>query len=168
MTGGQTLRVLGIDPGSVCTGYGVLEEPGAGGDISVVASGVIRAPRGTLTDRLTRIYAGLQEVFGSHRPDAVAVEEVFQAKNTKSALVLGHARGVALLAAGVAGLSVHEYPTRKVKQTVTGHGNADKEQVRRVLGMILGELPAQLDASDALAVALCHLRCADFPEEDAS
>jgi len=127
----------------------------------VIASGVIRAPKGPLSERLARIFSGLDEVLRTHRPDAVAVEEVFQAKNTRSALVLGHARGVALLAAGLAGIGVHEYPTRKVKQTVTGHGNADKEQVRQILGATLGEVPTQLDASDALAVALCHLRNAN-------
>ena len=150
------MRVLGIDPGSSCTGYGVLEEDQS--DPRVVASGVIRAPKGPLATRLARIFAGLDEILKNHRPDAVAVEEVFQAKNAKSALVLGHARGVALLVAGLAGIGVHEYPTRKVKQTVTGYGNADKEQVRQILGATLGELPAQLDESDALAVALCHLR----------
>ena len=113
--------------------------------------------------RLNRIFAGLEEVISAHRPDAVAVEEVFHARNPKSALVLGHARGVALLAAGRAGVGVHEYSTRKVKQTVTGHGNADKRQVRSILEAMLGEVPAQLDASDALAVALCHLRWCGAP-----
>lgn len=150
------MRVMGIDPGSTCTGYGVLED--GSGEPRIVASGVIRTPRGALSVRLNRIFAGLEEVISTHRPDAVAVEEVFQARNAKSALVLGHARGVALLAAGRAGIGVHEYATRKVKQTVTGHGKADKRQVHSVLEAMLGELPAQLDASDALAVALCHLR----------
>jgi len=149
---------MGIDPGSSCTGYGVLEEDQR--QTRVVASGVIRAPKGALAERLARIFSGLEEMLHKHKPDAVAVEEVFQAKNAKSALVLGHARGVALLAVGLAGIELHEYPTRKVKQTVTGHGNADKQQVRRILEVTLGELPAQLDASDALAVALCHLRYA--------
>jgi crossover junction endodeoxyribonuclease RuvC len=147
---------MGIDPGSSCTGYGVLEEDRD--EPRVIASGVIRVPKGPLAMRLAKIFSGLETVFNTHQPDVGAVEEVFQARNAKSALVLGHARGVALLVAGLAGVGVHEYPTRKVKQTVTGHGNADKEQVRQILGAILGELPAQLDASDALAVALCHLR----------
>ena len=155
------MRVLGIDPGSTCTGYGVLEEQG--GDPHLIASGVIRTPRGPLSNRLTKIFTGLEEVISAHRPDAVAVEEVFHARNPKSALVLGHARGVALLAAGRAGVSVHEYSARKVKQTVTGHGNADKRQVHSILEAQLGELPDQLDASDALAVALCHLRWCDEP-----
>jgi crossover junction endodeoxyribonuclease RuvC len=129
----------------------------------MVASGVIRTPKGPLSNRLTRIFQGLEEIISTHRPDAVAVEEVFHARNPKSALVLGHARGVALLAAGRAGVSVHEYSARKVKQTVTGHGNADKRQVHSILKAQLGELPDQLDASDALAVALCHLRWVDAP-----
>lgn len=155
------MRVLGIDPGSTCTGYGVLED--GDGEPRIVASGVIRPPKGALSVRLNRIFAGLEEVISVHRPDAVAVEEVFHARNPKSALVLGHARGVALLAAGRADVPVHEYSTRKVKQTVTGHGNADKRQVRSILEALLGEVPAQLDASDALAVALCHLRWCDAP-----
>ncbi len=155
------MRVLGIDPGSACTGYGVLED--GRGEPRVVASGVIRTPKGPLSLRLEKIFAKLEEVISAHRPDAVAVEEVFHARNPKSALVLGHARGVALLAAGRAGVCVHEYSTRKVKQTVTGHGKADKRQVRSILEAMLGELPAQLDASDALAVALCHLRWSGAP-----
>lgn len=155
------MRVLGIDPGSACTGYGVLEE--GQGEPRIVVSGVIRTPKGPLSLRLNKIFVGLEEVISTHRPDAVAVEEVFQARNSKSALVLGHARGVALLAAGRAGVSVFEYSTRKVKQTVTGHGNADKRQVHSILEAMLGELPAQLDASDALAVALCHLRWSGAP-----
>ena len=83
---------------------------------------------------------------------------MFHARNTKSALVLGQARGVTLLAAGLAGIRVHEYPARKIKQTVTGYGGADKQQVRKMLRAMLGEAPESLDASDALAVALCHLR----------
>jgi len=104
------------------------------------------------------IFEALERLLASHRPDAVAIEEVFTAKNARSALVLGHARGVALLAAARTGVAVHEYPARRVKQTITGSGAAEKDQVRRVLQLQLGEVPAELDASDALAVALCHLR----------
>jgi crossover junction endodeoxyribonuclease RuvC len=149
------VRVLGIDPGSTVTGYGVLDD--AGSEPSIVATGVVKAGKGPLSERLATIFSSLEEVIRTHRPDAVAVEEVFHAKNTKSALVLGHARGVALLAAGLAGICVHEYPARRVKQTITGHGGADKQQVRKMLKVILGEAPDSLDASDALAVALCHL-----------
>lgn len=154
------MRVLGVDPGSSCTGYGVLE---ADRVPRIVTSGVIRAGKGTLAQRLTRIHAGITEVLRAQRPEAVAVEEVFHARNARSALVLGHARGVVLLAAGQQGLDVFAYPARRVKQTVTGNGNADKEQVRAILARSLGSAPAQLDASDALAVALCHLRWVGVP-----
>lgn len=154
------MRVLGVDPGSSCTGYGVLDgdrEP------RIVTSGVVRAGKGPLAERLARIHAGISEVLRDQRPEAVAVEEVFHARNARSALVLGHARGVVLLAAGQAGVPVHEYPARRVKQTITGNGNADKTQVRALLVRCLGSAPEQLDASDALAVALCHLRWAAAP-----
>jgi crossover junction endodeoxyribonuclease RuvC len=150
------VRVLGIDPGSVCTGYGLIEEGRDG--LKVLACGVIRAPRGPLAERLRAIFAELEDLLAAHGPDAVAVEEVFHARNARSALVLGHARGAALLAAGRSGAPVYEYPTKTVKQTVTGSGAADKHQVRRMLQMLLGTVPTALDASDALAVALCHLR----------
>ncbi len=150
------MRVLGIDPGSAFTGYGVLDEQGQ--QLRIIASGVIRTGKNPLPERLVKIFCGLEEVIETHGPDAMAVEEVFFAKNVKSALVLCHARGIALLAAGRAAIEVFEYPARKVKQTITGHGAASKEQVRTVLQATLGDVPKSLDASDALAVALCHLR----------
>ncbi|MBN2498359.1 MAG: crossover junction endodeoxyribonuclease RuvC [Deltaproteobacteria bacterium] len=150
------MRVLGIDPGSTCTGYGVLEEVDAA--LRLVASGVIRPGRGKLARRLGIILQQVDALIASFHPDAVAVEAAFHGHNAKSTLVLGQARGAALAAAGRAGVEVLEYPTRQVKQTVTGHGAADKRQVRRVLQLLLGELPEQLDATDAIAVALCHLR----------
>jgi crossover junction endodeoxyribonuclease RuvC len=150
------VRVLGIDPGSSCTGFGILEE--TGGKLELVASGVIRAARGPLPERLACIFAALESLIGQHRPEAAAVEEVFTGHNARSALVLGEARGVALLALARAGVAIHEYPTRTIKQTVTGSGAADKRQVQRMLQMLLGRAPKQLDASDALAAALCHLR----------
>jgi crossover junction endodeoxyribonuclease RuvC len=150
------VRVLGIDPGSACTGYGVLDEQGQ--QLRIITSGVIRTGKNPLSERLVKIFSGLEDVIKTHEPDAMAVEEVFHAKNVKSALVLGHARGIALLTAGRAAIEVFEYPARKVKQTITGHGAASKEQVRTVLQATLGDVPKSLDASDALAVALCHLR----------
>jgi len=150
------VRVLGIDPGSACTGYGVLDDEGQ--QLRIITSGVIRTGKNPLSERLVKIFAGLEEVIKTHKPNAMAVEDIFYARNVKSALVLGHARGIALLTAGRVGIEVHEYPARKVKQTITGHGAASKEQVRAVLQATLGEVPKSLDASDALAVALCHLR----------
>ncbi len=161
MKTGASVYILGIDPGSAATGYAVLEDvvpvP------RVVAVGVIRGGKKALSVRLAKIFSELQDIMQQHRPDEVAVEEVFHARNTKSALVLSHARGVALLAAGLAGAKVYEYPTRTVKQTVTGYGGADKEQVRKMLVATLGSAPESLDASDALAVALCHLRWSEGP-----
>jgi len=150
------VRILGIDPGSVCTGWGVIEENER--EVQILASGEIRAGRGKLTKRLASIYEHLVEVVETHQPDVAAVEEVFHARNTKSALILGQARGVALLAIGLAGVEIHEYSPRTVKQTVTGHGGADKRQMQRMIAATLGEAPDSLDASDALAVALCHSR----------
>jgi crossover junction endodeoxyribonuclease RuvC len=155
------VRVLGIDPGSSCTGYGILDSNKR--DPKVIVSGVIKAPKGPLADKLAKIFSRLEEIIKLHRPDVIVVEEIFHARNTKSALVLGHARGVALLAAGLAGVEVSEYSAKKVKQTVTGHGNANKHQVCKMLEHILSEAPSQHDASDALAVALCHLRWCNQP-----
>ncbi len=154
------MRVLGIDPGSSRTGFGVLDAcPGRGaGEAVLVDAGVIRAGRGAMAARLARILEGLERVLAEHHPAEVAMEEVFHAKNARSALVLGQARGVALAAAGRAGLTVYEYAPSRVKLTVTGHGAAAKEQVRRVLALCLGAAPEELDASDAVGIALCHLR----------
>jgi crossover junction endodeoxyribonuclease RuvC len=150
---------LGIDPGSSRTGFGVLSAEDDGrGPPRLVAAGVISVGRGAAAVRLARVLAGLERVLGEHRPDEVALEKVFHALNAKSALVLGQARGVALAAAGRAGLEVHEYAPSRIKLTVTGHGGAGKAQVRRVLELVLGEVPESLDASDAVAIALCHLR----------
>ncbi len=156
------MRVIGIDPGSTVTGYGVLDDTGR--DPEVIAAGVIRAGRGPLAERLGRILKEVDRLIAEHEPDAVAVEEIFFARNPKSAAVLGQARGAALAAAGRAGVEVFEYAARRVKQTVTGYGGASKEQVRDILSASLGQIPEQLDASDALAVALCHLRWAGAPE----
>jgi len=155
---GVTVRVLGIDPGSSRTGYGVLEQGGE--QPRLLASGVIGSGRQGLPQRLARIFQGVQEVIGKYQPQVLALEEVFHAKNAKSALVLGQARGVVLLAAGLAGVEVCEYAPRRIKQTVAGSGGADKRQVQRMLEAWLGRAPQQLDASDAVAVALCHLHWA--------
>jgi crossover junction endodeoxyribonuclease RuvC len=148
------VRILGIDPGSTCTGYGVVE--GGGQKPSMMTSGVIRPGRGPLSQRLARLFDSLEKLIDANQPEEIAVEEVFTGVNAHSALVLGHARGVILLAAGRANLPVHEYPSRRVKQAITGYGAAEKVQVQSVLRGIFGELPRELDASDALAVALCH------------
>ena len=150
-------RILGIDPGSHCTGYGVIT--GEGDEIRYIDSGFIAPPKNASRyDRLRAIYEGLQHVIARHSPTHFAIEEVFYSKNAKSSLILGEARGVAILAAAMAGIPVYEYSPREVKQSVTGNGGADKSQVNYMLGKILrlDAAPENTDESDALAVALCH------------
>ncbi len=154
MTGGD--RILGIDPGSRITGYGVIDRRGS--DLGFVACGTIQTVSGRpLAERLVEIYEGLVNVIDLHAPDIAAVEEVFVARNPRSALLLGQARGVAVLAAMKSGIMVHDYSTRVVKQAVAGYGQADKVQVQRMVRALLGlsAMPGN-DAADALAVAICH------------
>ncbi len=147
--------VLGIDPGSHATGYGVVAtEPVA----RLLAGGVIRtSARATLPERLLEIHQGVSAILAEHPIAAMAVENLFNAKNARSSLILGHARGVILLAGAEAGLTVGEYAPREVKQALTGNGAATKEQVRFMVMRLLNlkEEPP-LDMSDALAVALSH------------
>ncbi len=149
------VRILGVDPGSRITGYGVIEREGS--VVRFVACGVIK-PNQKLTfpERLGEIHAGIREVIAEHNPCTAAVEDIFVSVNPRSALTLGHARGVILLAAMNSGLVIHEYSARLVKQTVTGHGQAAKAQVQHMV-MVLLKLSASPseDAADALAAALC-------------
>jgi len=150
-------RILGVDPGSACTGYGLVA--GEGDDVCYVASGTIRAPsQASRFERLHGIYAGLARVIRELEPTHFAIEDIFYNKNPRSALVLGEARGAAILAAVNAGLPVFEYAAREVKQSVTGNGAAHKSQVNYMLGKLLSLAPppADADESDALAVAMCH------------
>ena len=147
--------VLGIDPGSVTTGYGVID---TGPVVRMLDGGVIRCDgRQALPERLQRIHAAVADVVARHRPQVMAVENLFNARNARSSLVLGHARGVILLAGAAAGLEVVEYAPREVKLALTGNGAAAKEQVRFMVMRLLGlrESPP-LDQSDALAVALAY------------
>lgn len=149
-------RILGIDPGSVKTGYGVIEE--RAGKLTLIDAGTISTrANDPLEARLFKIHQALRAVIEERRPSSVAVEEIFMAKHANAALKLGHARGVALLAAAEAGLSVSPYAPRLVKQAIVGKGSAEKEQVARIVGMILGlkSLPG-VDATDALAIAITH------------
>lgn len=149
------LRILGIDPGSVCTGYGVIETDGRAS--RYLAHGEIRTQREPLTDRLGRIFTGLNEVLLQWRPAEVAIEQVFVSNNAKSALTLGQARGAAICAAVHSGYPVAEYSARSVKQAVVGTGAADKAQVAYMVGVLLNHRVAlSADAADALAVAICH------------
>lgn len=148
-------RILGIDPGLRATGYGVIDKVGP--DIGFVACGTIRTGSSDINSRLLEIYEGLRKVIATHAPDVAAVEDVFMAHNPRSALKLGHARGVAVLAAMRSGLMVHDYPPRVVKQAVAGYGQAEKEQIQHMVRALLelSSSPAS-DAADALAVAICH------------
>ncbi len=151
------MRVLGIDPGSRITGYGIVEE--AGSRLVHVDNGAIFTDSALdFPGRLKAIFDGLTTVIAQYRPDEVAVENVFLSNNAQSALKLGQARGAAIVAAVHAGLPVAEYSALQVKQAVVGRGKAAKEQVQKMLTVLLG-LPevAQADASDALAVAVCHV-----------
>ncbi|MEM9073052.1 MAG: crossover junction endodeoxyribonuclease RuvC [Myxococcota bacterium] len=152
------MRILGIDPGTRITGWGVIEPYGP--RARVLDAGVIRAStKKPLEYRLRQIGKGLEEVLAAHTPTCVAVEDIFYAKHANAALKLGHARGVALYIAARADLEVHAYPPALVKRTVTGRGRADKDQVARLVGAILNlkELPP-IDATDALAIAITHLQ----------
>lgn len=149
------MRILGIDPGSRCTGFGIIE---VHGDRAMcVAHGVIKTGGGEFPQRLGIIFSGLQELIRLHHPDAVAVESVFVSRNPSSALKLGQARGAAICAAIEQGLPVSEYSPRSVKQAIVGRGGAEKEQVEHMVCVLL-QLKEKLleDAADALAVALCH------------
>ena len=157
------MRILGIDPGSRVTGWGILDS--SGWEIRFVSHGAIRTDTDAgMGPRLVTLAAGLREVIAAHGPHVAAVEQVFHARNAQSALVLGHARGVILLAASEAGLAIHEYSPSSVKNAVTGSGRAEKEQVQAAITVQLGlrALPRPLDASDALAVALCHAATSRF------
>jgi crossover junction endodeoxyribonuclease RuvC len=155
---GAGVIVLGVDPGTVVTGFGVVSRA-AGGAASLLECGVIRTrTRGTLAERLREIHLGLLEVVERHRPDMLAVEGVFYAKNVRTSVVLGHARGAVLLAAALRGVPVAEYPPAEVKSAVVGVGRATKDQVGFMVQKLLRlrEPPRPHDAADAIAVALCH------------
>ncbi len=150
------MRILGIDPGTLVTGYGMVEKRRNG--LAGVLHGEIRVSRDQLfSERLLRIYDGLTKIVKTSSPDMVALEDIFYGKNIKSLIKQGHARGVILLAASHSGLPVYEYSPLEIKQAVVGYGRAEKSQVQQMVKAILGlsELPPK-DAADALAIAICH------------
>lgn len=151
--------VIGIDPGIAITGYGVVREDEQG-NLAVVAYGVIRTPAGqSLPSRLVALQQELLELLHFHRPESGAVEKLFFQRNVRTAMNVGQARGVALLALAQAGVGVDEYTPVEVKQAVTGYGGADKQQVQSMVRVLLDleSIPQPDDAADALAVAICHL-----------
>jgi len=152
------VKVFGIDPGSARTGYGCVQSDGT--RHRLIACGAISIPASNaFPQKLQIIHAELSALLAEHRPDCVAVENLFHAVNARSALKLGHARGVAMLAAVEAGLPIVEYTPAEVKQSVVGYGRAEKGQVQSMIQLLLGlsAPPTPHDASDALAIAVCHL-----------
>ena len=161
------MRVLGIDPGSETTGWGVVEGDGSGRSYRLVEFGVVKLSTQTsFSSRLLKICRGLEAVIDRLKPDACAIEEAFYAVNPKVILKLGQVRGVALLVAETAALEIGEYAPRLVKQTVAGYGNADKRQVQEMVRVLLSlkTIPEPHDAADALAVAICHFHHAGVRE----
>jgi len=150
-----TITILGIDPGSRVTGVGVIQAQGS--TLKHVYSESLKLPKGELPQRLKAIYSRLQTIIAQTRPDIVSIEKVFLAKNPQSALVLGHARGAAVLAAVNNELPVVEYSATEIKKTVVGRGRADKAQVQHMMRILLKlRVAPEEDASDALAAAVCH------------
>ena len=159
------MRILGIDPGSETTGWGVIEDDGR--HYRLVECGTVRASAAQkFPARLLRIANVLEEIIARHNPDACAIEDGFLAANVKVTLKLGQVRGVAMLVAERAALRIHEYSPRLVKQTVVGHGNAEKFQVQQMVKTLLSleRVPEPHDAADALAVAICHFHHARSAE----
>lgn len=147
--------ILGIDPGSRITGYGIVRSDGQ--KHAYVTSGVVKTNGDNLTERLAQIYRSIQTIVQQYRPDECAIEEVFMAKNAASALKLGQARGAAIVAMASEDLAVAEYSARSIKQSVVGYGAADKAQVQHMIRLLLNIAGTPTaDAADALAVAICH------------
>jgi crossover junction endodeoxyribonuclease RuvC len=153
------LLVLGLDPGIGTTGYGVVGE-NAHGEVALVAYGAIETqPGAPMPERLQRLYNEVTAVLHQHQPESVAVEQLFFGRNVTTAIMVGQARGVALLAAAQAGLQVYEYKPAEVKQALTGYGSADKRQMQEMVKLLLhlDSIPRPDDAADAVAIAVCHL-----------
>lgn len=155
--GGPDLIILGVDPGSIATGYGLIKSNRSKNVL--IDCGVIKTDlKKSLPEKLRQIFEGLSQIITEKRPDEFAIEETFYSKNARSALIMGQARGVAIVAAACAKMAVSEYSPKEVKCSIVGRGNASKLQVQYMIKNLLGlkSLPQPLDAADALAVALCH------------
>ena len=152
------MKVLGIDPGTITMGYGVIET--GGDEITLVDYGALNtSTRSPIGERLSYLYNNLREIISRHQPNAVAVEQPFVSKNVKSALAIGRAQAVAMLAAANKGIPTYEYTPAQIKQRITNYGASSKEQIQEMVRLQLGlsQVPQPNDAADALAVALCHL-----------
>ncbi len=153
------MRILGVDPGTVTMGYGVIDSHED--EVALVDFGALNSPaRSPIGERLSYLYHQLTAVITRYQPDAVAIEQPFMAKNVKTALAIGKAQAVAILAAANRKISIYEYTPAEVKQRVANYGASSKEQIQEMVKLHLGlaEVPQPNDAADALAVALCHLR----------
>lgn len=157
MAGSRT--VIGIDPGTAITGYGIIRETPSGGLVWVTHGAITSPSEWDEPQRLLHLYKSLLEIIREEKPDCCAVEQLFFQKNVKTALKVGQGRGAALIAAAETGLEIGEYTPLAVKQAVVGYGNADKNQVQQMIKVLLGldEIPKPDDAADALAVGICHL-----------
>ena len=147
--------ILGIDPGSLKTGFGIIEHEGSRS--TYVTSGIIRLPKAPLPERLKVIFDSVTEIVEEYSPRELSIEEVFMARDPKAAIKLGQARGAAIVAASSRDASLHEYSPNEIKQAITGRGHAEKQQIQHMVKILLGltKSPAT-DAADALAVAICH------------
>lgn len=164
--GGYLLLILGVDPGIAILGYGLVKYEA--NRFTVIDYGAITTDAGiNMSARLTIIYDRLIDIIERYNPDAFAIEELFFNKNIKTALTVGHARGVAVLAGSKSGVQVYEYTPLQVKQAVVGYGRADKNQMQQMVKVILnlGEIPKPDDVADALAVAICHGNSSKFSEQ---
>ena len=153
------MRVLGIDPGTLAMGYGLVDE--IGDRLCMIDCGVLQVSGHTpIPERLHLLYKGLMEVLRSSQPDEMAVEEPFVSRNVRSALAIGRAQAIAMLAAASLHIPVYTYPPARVKHVVANYGGSDKQQIQHMVSMQLGlaSPPPETDAADALAIALCHLR----------
>jgi crossover junction endodeoxyribonuclease RuvC len=153
------MKVLGIDPGTVSMGYGVIESEGD--DLALVACGALKRPaRSPIGERLNYFYRELLGIIARFKPEVVAIEQPFLAKNARSALAIGRAQAIAILAAAGSGLPSYEYTPTQIKRTVTDYGGSSKEQIQEMVRLQLGlsHVPEPNDAADALATAICHLR----------
>jgi crossover junction endodeoxyribonuclease RuvC len=159
LTANTDMKILGIDPGTLVMGYGIIAADGD--EITLVDYGAITPPKNEdIGRRLHHLYNGVLDIIRRHRPEAVAVEQPFVSKNVRSAMAIGRAQAIALLAAAGEGIPAYEYTPAEVKQRVADYGASSKEQIQEMVSLQLGlaEVPRPNDAADAIAVALCHLR----------
>lgn len=160
------MLVVGIDPGIATTGYGFIRSPSSGG-LEAVAFGVLRTEAGApLPERLACLYQGITDLLALHRPEVAAIERLYFQRNVTTAMVVGEARGVLLLALAQAGIPVGEYTPGEIKQAITAYGSAKKPQMQEMIRLLFGlaETPRPDDAADALAVAVCHLQRAGLEQ----